>query len=212
MAKPAGVQIQRWFSLLVGLLVAVNVAALGGNFILSRSVGVVVERAEPLASATASIRHEILAAQRELFRYLAEFSDDTSAALGHLDALERQLAQARGIAVQDRVTSELDAIARSAERYRKVLELMPSTVEGSRDWTRLQEYSATAVDLGSAVEAGATRLAEAAQEEIHDRGRNAARIVSGAMWASAAVLTLSLITVVAFRISWRRLQDLILDL
>ncbi|GAB4264474.1 MAG: hypothetical protein Kow0092_16140 [Deferrisomatales bacterium] len=210
MARPAGVQIRRWFTVLVVLLILVDLAALAGGVAISRSVRVVVDRAVPLAAATAATRHEILAAQRELFRYLSEFTDDTSSALGHLDRLEEQVAAARAASSDPAVVAELDAIETSARRYRKVIELMPGTVAGSRDWSRLQEYSATAVELGFAVEHRASRLAEAAQEEIRTRSVGSARVASVFLGASVAVLFLSLLLVLRLRHWWRQFQDLIL--
>lgn len=209
MAKPAAVQIQWWFRVLVLLLIAVDLAALAGSVLISRSVRVVAAEAEPLASATASIRHDILAAQRDLFRYLAEFSDDTSAALSHMAALTEHVKAARASASSE-AGRELDVIEQSAERYRKVLELMPRTAEGSRDWSRLQEYSATAIDLGNAVEDRATRLAEAAQAEIHQRSVAADRIATAATWAAVGVFAVSILAVLALRHWWKQFEDVIL--
>lgn len=209
MAKPAAVQIQWWFRVLVLLLIAVDLAALAGSVLISRSVRVVAAEAEPLASATASIRHDILAAQRDLFRYLAEFSDDTSGALSHLAALATHVKAARASASPE-AGRELDVIEQSAERYRKVLELMPRTAEGSRDWSRLQEYSATAIELGNAVEDRATRLAEAAQAEIHRRSVAANRIATAATWVAVGVFAVSILAVLALRHWWKQFEDVIL--
>jgi hypothetical protein len=208
-AKPAAVQIQWWFRVLVLLLIAVDLAALAGSVLISRSVRVVAAEAEPLASATASIRHDILAAQRDLFRYLAEFSDDTSGALSHLTALTTHVKAARASASPE-AGRELDVIEQSAERYRKVLELMPRTAEGSRDWSRLQEYSATAIELGNAVEDRATRLAAAAQAEIHRRSVAADRIATAATWVAVGVLVVSILAVLALRHWWKQFEDVIL--
>ncbi len=209
MAKPAAVQIRWWFSFLVVLLIVVDLAALAGSVVISRTVKVVAAEAEPLASATASIRHEILAAQRDLFRYLSEFSDDTSSALGHLSALGPHVAAARTSASSE-AGKELDAIEQAAERYRKVLELMPRTAEGSRDWSRLQEYSATAIELGNAVEEKATRLAETAQAEIRRRSVAADRVATAATWAAVGVFAVSVGAVLALRHWWKQFEDVIL--
>lgn len=210
MARPAGVQIRRWFVLLVGLLIAVDLAALAGSLIVSRAVRGIVDQAAPLAAGTAAIRQEILFVQRDLFRYLSEFTGDTSGALEHLEALVERVAEAKTLNTSSEVASELETIKTNALRYRKVLELMPSTVGGSRDWSRLQEYSSTAVELGDTIEQRASRLAEAAQTEIHKRSNESAKVASLAIWACAGVLTASVVTILALRHWWKRFQDLIL--
>jgi len=212
-AKPAAIQIRWWLTFLVLLLVGVDLAALIGSLVISRSVRVVAAEAEPLASETAAIRHEILAAQRDLFRYLSEFADDTSPALSHLSALDPHVTAARqAVGAEDSAAKELDAIRESAERYRKVLELMPRTVEGSRDWSRLQEYSATAIELGNAVEQRATLLAEAAQADIRRRSVAADRIARAAMWATVGVFAVSAVAILILRHWWQRFEDVILGM
>ncbi|MHB8766063.1 MAG: hypothetical protein ACYDA8_17240 [Deferrisomatales bacterium] len=212
MSKPAGLLIRRWFVLLVALLLGVDLMALAGSLAISRSVRVVVEEAEPLALASASVRHAILGAQKELFRYLAEFSDDPRASLAHLDQLNLHLAQARAVAGSPEVAAELAAIEHSAEQYRKVIETFPAPAEGSRDWSRLQEYSATAVRLGGAVEDRATQLVEAAQAEIRRRATEAERVASWARWAAVGILTASVLVVAALLHWWRRFQELMLGI
>ena len=212
MGKPAGVQIYRWFAFLVGLLIAVNLVGLAGSFVISRSVRAVVEEAEPLATSTASIQSEILAAQRDLFQYLAEFSDDPSAAVNRLNALTAKVREVRKLSVPDEVSAELESIERSAEQYRKVLELLPRTVQGSRDWTRLQEYSAKAVELGKGVEERSRRLAEAAQQEIRRRSKKAASVARAATWIAVAALIASGLSVASLRHWWKRFQEVILGL
>ncbi len=212
MGKPAGIQIKRWFGMLVGLLLVVDLAALGGSFVISQSIRRVVAQAEPLASATAAIRAETLGAQRDLFRYLAEFVDDTTPALQHLDNVGPHVQVARAGVGTGLLANDLDEIEKSVERYRKVLELMPRTVEGSRDWSRLQEYSSTAIELGNAVEEISTRLAQAAQEEIRVRSRNANRAAAAAMWTSVGVFALSIFAILALRHWWKQFQELLLGM
>jgi len=212
-AKPPAIQIRWWLTFLVLLLAVVDLTALAGSFVISRSVRIVAAQAEPMAFATAAIRHEILAAQRDLFRYLSEFADDTAPALGHLTALQPYIAAARQVVgAEGDAAEELDAIQESAERYRKVLELMPRSVEGSRDWSRLQEYSSAAVELGNAVEERASRLAEAAQADIQHRSGAADRIARTAMWVTAGVFALSIVAILILRHWWQRFEDVILGM
>jgi hypothetical protein len=212
MGKPAGLQIRRWFGFLVSLLLVVNVLGLAGSIVISRSVRAVVEEAEPLANSTAFIQREILAAQRALFQYLAEFSDAPTAALGHLDAVKRRVAVMRANPLTPAVAAELDKIETSTDQYRKVLELLPRSNQGSRDWTRLQEYSSTAVNLGNAVEDRASRLAQAAQEEIRRRRDDMAHVALATLWTSIAALTASGLSVLALRHWWKRFEELILGM
>ncbi|MBI5014282.1 MAG: hypothetical protein HZB55_02175 [Deltaproteobacteria bacterium] len=212
MGKPAGLQIRRWFGFLVTLLLVVNGLGLAGSIVISRSVRAVVEEAEPLANSTEFIQREILAAQRTLFQYLAEFSDAPTAALGHLDAVDQRVAVMRAAHPSPAVAAELDKILEGTDRYRKVLELLPRSSQGSRDWTRLQEYSSAAVNLGTAVEERASRLAQAAQEEIRRRRDDMATVAVAALWTSIAALTASALSVVALRHWWKRFQELILGM
>ncbi len=212
MSLPAGVLIRRWFAAMVGLLLAVNGVALVSSVVIARSVRVVVTQTEPIALASAAVRQEILGAQKELFRYLAEFSDDTSRALAALDRLRDHLAEARAVATAPEVATELAAIEKNAEQYRKVLEILPDTSQGSRDWNRLQEYSATAVSLGTEVEESASRLVAAAQEEIRERAGAALRAASWARWGAVATLAASLLVVFALHHWWRRFQELVLGI
>jgi len=143
---------------------------------------------------------------------LAQFSDAPTAALGHLAAIDRSVAEIRAHPRAAAVASELDKIQQSTDRYRKVLELLPRSEQGSRDWTRLQEYSSTAVSLGTAVEERASRLAQAAQEEIRRRRDDMAHVALAALWTSIAALTASGLSVVALRHWWKRFQELILGM
>jgi hypothetical protein len=61
-SKPAGVQIRFWIIFLVCLLAVVDLTALTGSIVVTRSIRVVSERAAPVAATTASIRQEIMAA------------------------------------------------------------------------------------------------------------------------------------------------------
>lgn len=212
MGKPAGLQIQRWFGFLVMLLLVVSGLGLAGGIVISRSVRAVVDEAEPLAQSTAFVQREILAAQRGLFQYLAEFTDTPAAALGHLDAVSKRVAEMRSGPLSPAVTAELDKIHEATDQYRKVLELLPHSTQGSRDWTRLQEYSATAVNLGNAVEERASRLAQAAQEEIRRRREGMARVAAITLWVSIGALAASAGSVVALRHWWKRFEELILGM
>ncbi len=182
MGRPAGVQIRRWFFLLVGLLLVVDGMLLGTSLVMERSIREAARTARPLTDAAAAVRAEILAAQRDLFRYLAEFADSPGPALAHLERLKERLRQARSIPGAGAFADELDAIRQSADRYRKVLELLPGTVAGTRDWNRIEEYGAAAVRLGAEVEQRAERLVSAALEGIRKSDAQAARLARWARW------------------------------
>jgi len=210
MSKPAGVQIRFWILFLGALLVLVDLTALTGSIVVTRSIRAVSERAAPVAATTAAIRLEIMAAQNELFRYLAEMADDTKGALTYLDALDRHLETTRTLDVADTSREELKSIQASADRYRKVLQLLPGTVAGVRDWARLQEYSETAIRLGLEVEQMVGQLADQAQQEIQDKNRNATRVAQAAMWGSVGVLSVSVLALLALRHWWKRFEDTLL--
>jgi hypothetical protein len=110
------------------------------------------------------------------------------------------------------VAAELDKIDKSTDQYRKVLELLPRSNQGSRDWTRLQEYSSAAVNLGNTVEDRASRLAQAAQEEIRRRRDDMAHVALATLWISIAALTASGLSVLALRHWWKRFEELILGM
>ncbi len=210
MSKPAGVQIRFWILFLGALLILVDLTALTGSLLVTRSIRVVSERTAPVAATTAAIRQEIMAAQNELFRYLAELSDDTTGAVAHINTLGRHLDTTRALDVSVEVLAELDTIQASTTRYRKVLALLPGTVAGARDWARLQEYSETAIRLGLEVEQRVGRLADQAQQEILAKNRDATRVANAAMWGSVGVLSVSLLALLALRHWWKRFEDTLL--
>jgi hypothetical protein len=212
MSQPAGVQIRRWFAFLVGLLLVVNLLALTGGLVVSRSVRAVVEEAEPLATATAAIQREILGAKSELFQYLAQFSDSPDGALVHLDAVSKTLGQMRAISHSKETDAEVERMQQSTNQYRKVLELLPRTTQGSRDWSRIQEYSNTAVTLGKDVEGLAKGLSDTAQKEIRERSTSMARGATTALWLSVAAILASLGSLAALHHWWKRFQELILGM
>ncbi len=212
MARPAGVQIRRWFFFLVVLLVGTNGGVLVGSWMVERSVTDAVERARPVVEVTGEIRAEILAAQREMFRYLAEFADDVAPALRHLDRLSQQVARARTLPGTQALAKDLDAMDTDVRRYRKVLELLPGTTGGARDWARIQEYGATAVRLGAEVGRRAEKIAVDALATIRRQGKAAVGVARWARWAALGTLGVSLVTVFALARWWRRFQDLILGL
>ncbi len=210
MAKPAGVQIRRWFFFLMVLLVGTNAGVLAGSWLVERAVTEAVRTAQPVVDTTGRIRAEILEAQREMFRYLAEFSDDVSDALAHLERVRAEVERARALPGARGMDDDLQAIEKGVEQYRKVLELLPAAAGGTRDWSRIQEYGSTAVRLGDAARDRAERLAQRALETIDARGNTALLVARGARWAAAATLGISVLTVIALARWWRRFQDVIL--
>ena len=212
MERPAGVQIYRWFVVLVALLVTVDVAALAGGFFVARSVRPMAAEAEPLAGAAMSIQSEILAAQRDLFGYFSEFAEDTAPALAHVDALLARVVEARRIGTSPEVLAELESIDGSAQKYRKGLEFLPRGIQGARERGRLQEHGARAVELGVALEEGARRLASAARGEIRRKSSDATAAVRSAVWGSVGVLVATTLAIAVLRHCWKRFQDVILGL
>ncbi|RMG86582.1 MAG: hypothetical protein D6708_14085, partial [Candidatus Dadabacteria bacterium] len=130
MAKPAGVQIRRWFFFLMVLLVGTNAGVLAGSWLVERAVTEAVRTAQPVVDTTGRIRAEILEAQREMFRYLAEFSDDVSDALAHLERVRAEVERARALPGARGMDDDLQAIEKGVEQYRKVLELLPAAAGG----------------------------------------------------------------------------------
>ena len=211
MTTPVGTQIRRWFFLLTGLLLAVDGLVLGGSWVVARSVTAATERAQPVAGHAHAVQTEIVQAQKELFRHLAEFAPDTSEVLTHLDRLDRHVRQMRGLAGSGWALEELDAIDRSVRRYRKVLGLLPGPAAGVRDWERLREYSATAVRLGADVEQRASALAGRADDEIRILNLRAARLARAAQRTAAGVLVGSLVAIGFLVHWWKRFQDEVLE-
>jgi hypothetical protein len=197
---------------LVGCLILVDLAALVNGLVVSRTLGSVLERSRPLASATHSVRQEILAAQTELFRYLAEFEDDTAAAAAHVDALARLITDARQLAMPPEAEIELEEIEKGAERMRKLLDIMPAMGEGPRDWSRLQEFRTAAGEESRTIEEHSLRLTEIAETEIRNRYQRLAQITTLSVRVFAGVLASILVVVLFLRRWWRRFQDYVLGL
>ena len=212
MARSPGAQIRRRFIVELGLVLLVGAGALASSVASSRSLNAIAERAEPFAAATAAIERSILAAQGGLLRYLSELAEDTASGVDHISELERQLSRARGAAPSPEALKALDEIGKGAERFRKVLQLMPRSAGPSRDWSRVQEYSQAAIDLGKSVEERAARLAAEARAEIQRQSHGSLRAATAATVLSAAVIAAIALSALVLRGRWIRLQEQLLGL
>ena len=213
MSKPAGVQLSRWFTYMVLLLLFVNIAAVAGSIVIYTAVHDISSRYQPFAVATRSIESHIIAAQRDMFEYLSELSDSPDEALKNLDALSASIEEARAAAPGREAEASLDEIKNLADRYRVAVQQLPSAmVGGNRDWARMRELGGTAARFGGEVDKRASDLAAWAQAEIRSRSATSAAITTGALAVFVVVLLASVGVILALRHWWKRFQDMILGI
>lgn len=208
MSKPAGVQIRRWFSFLVGLLLVVNVCALTGWLFVAHAIRTVVEEAEPLALSASTLQRELLAAHSELFQYLGDFTPSPDKSLAHLDAVVAVLGQLRENPLSRGIALELDEMQLGTAQYRNVVEALLHTVPGSRGRLRIRACKAAAGNL----EGLAEKVVQAARREISQRSRSTERAAVAALWACVLASLASVVGIFALRHWWKRFQDQILGM
>lgn len=212
MSKPAGVQLKRWFTYMVVLLLFVNIAAVAGSVVINLTVQGVASQYQPFAISTKEVEQHILAAQRDMFEYLSELSDSTSKAQAELDQLASAVDQAKKYAPDAKTVAALEEIKTLSQQYRTAISQLPSVMEGSRDWSQIEEIRSTAVGFGGQVEELAGAMARTAQAEIRDRNQVSAMLTTFSMWTFILVLVLSVVVLIALRHWWKRFQDLILGI
>jgi hypothetical protein len=212
MSKPAGVQLSRWFTYMVLLLLFVNVAAVAGSILIYRSVHAIAAKYQPFFVATSAVEQHIISAQRDMFEYLSELTDSPEAALKQLDALSGSIEQARAVAPTPEAEATLTEIKSLADRYRVAIEQLPAAMSGSRDWTRMKELGGTAARYGGEVAKKASDLASWAQAEIRGRNDTSSTITTLAMATFIVVLLASVGVILALLHWWKRFQDLILGI
>ncbi len=211
MSKPAGVQLRRWFTYLVVLLLFVNIAAVVGSIVIYTSVHSVAATYQPFALATTEIEKEIISAQRDMFEYLSELTDSPEKAISHLDILDRTLQRAKERAPGDKI-KELEEIGRLAAKYRATIGQIPMLLQGSRDWSRVYELRASAIRFGGEVADRAATLAKWSNAEIEKRNGRSGLLTTVEMGTFVLVLGLSVVVLLALKHWWKRFQDLILGI
>ena len=212
MSKPAGVQLRRWFTYMVALLLFANLAAVTGGVLTYTSVHSVTDRYQPFAAAASASERFTLQAQRDMYEYLSELSDSNEIALKRIGQLLDSLDKAKLSAPNAEKENAVAEIKTLVERYRLAVEELPKALKGSRDWSRVEEIRRAAIQFGGEVVKRTGDLAAWSQDEIRYRNQTLAMLTTGAMVTFFVVLMLSVVVLLALRHWWTRFQDMLLGI
>lgn len=212
MSKPAGVQLRRWFTYMVALLLFANIAAVSGGILTYSSVHSVTKLYQPFAKATGDVERFTLLAQRDMYEYLSELSDSNESTVKNIERLLAAIAEAKAAAPTPKEAAAVSDLKNLADQYRLAVEQLPSALKGSRDWGRVEEIRSTAIRFGTEVAKNASGLATWSQDEIRSRNQTLALLTTGALVTFVAVFLASIVVLLALKHWWTRFQDMILGI
>jgi hypothetical protein len=208
--KPAGVQVQRWFVSLVVLLLCSQLLALAGSIALARSAKDALSGGDPDPLMAAAFHSDVLAAQRDLFQYLAYGSETPAAALSQLEQVQKGLESLRRSGLQRGSETEFATMEESAREYRKLLDRWLQSGQRTGAGETSPADGANALEIGRALEERARRLSEAVQAEVRQKNLWSLRLASGALWTTFGLIAGSALSVAALVRWWRRFQEVAL--
>lgn len=212
MSKPAGVELRRWFTYMVAVLLFVNVAAVSGGLLTYTSVRSVTEKYQPFAMATRKAETFTALAQRDMFEYLSELSDSTDPAIKKIEQLSESIAEAKATAPTEDQAAAIGEIELLVGQYKLAVEQLPKALQGSKDWSRVEEIKVTAIRIGGEVSKRTGDMASWAQDEIRARNQRLTYLTTGAMVTFMVVLLISIVVLLALKHWWTRFQDSILGI
>lgn len=212
MEKPAGVQLRRWFTYMVALLIFANVAAVGGGVLTYIYVRSATMRYQPFADAAGSAEHFTVLAQRDMYEYLSELSDSNESTLKNIDRAISAIDEARAVAPSSDKEAALAELKTLAGQYRLAAEQLPNAMQGSRDWQRMEEIRRTAIRFGGEVAKRTGELANWSQGEIKSRNQTLTTMTFAALATFVVVFLLSVFVLLALRHWWTRFQETLLGI
>lgn len=212
MEKPAGVQLRRWFTYMVALLLFANIAAVGGGVLTYNSVRKVTATYQPFAVAAGKAERFTVVAQRDMYEYLSELSESVDSTLKNIDNAIAAIEEARALAPSDDKAGALTELKTIAGQYRLAVEQLPNAMKGSRDWQRVEEIRRTAIRFGGEVAKRTRDLATWSQDEIRSRNQTLAMMTTGALATFVVVFLLSVFVLLALRHWWTRFQEMLLGI
>lgn len=212
MEKPAGVQLRRWFTYMVALLLFANIAAVGGGVLTYNSVRKVTSTYQPFAEAAGKAERFTVVAQRDMYEYLSELSESVDSTLKNIDNAVAAIEEARAAAPSDDKANALAELKTIAGQYRLAVEQLPNAMKGSRDWQRVEEIRRTAIRFGGEVAKRTSDLAAWSQDEIRSRNQTLATMTTGALATFVVVFLLSIFVLLALRHWWTRFQEMLLGI
>jgi hypothetical protein len=212
MSKPAGVELRRWFTYMVLLLIFVNIATVIGSVIIFKSVDSIVSTYQPFSVHTSEIEQHVILAQRGMYEYLSEMSDSTKATLANVDDLKASIKRAEKFAPGPSQKESLKALDTLSSQYRMAIEQLPNAMEGSRDWSRVEEIRTTSVSYGEEAAKLASDLATEARKEINNRNATAQRVTTITLVVFIIVFFASFLVLLTLRHWWRTFQDTMMGL
>ncbi|TLN21306.1 hypothetical protein FDZ71_04030, partial [bacterium] len=125
--RPAGVELRRWFTYMVALLIFVNVAAVAISIVINRAVKGVVAEYQPFAQAASEIERDVTAIQRDMYTYLFTGAGAKNPAAadrmlneigGKTDTLLTKIAETGKITTSAANKKSLEEVASRTQQYR----------------------------------------------------------------------------------------------
>jgi ABC-type multidrug transport system fused ATPase/permease subunit len=212
MGKPAGVQLKRWFIVMIVVLLLVSISSVLGAVLTRMTVLDVTEKYQPFQIATTQVEFEVVSAQRDMFEYISELSDTPDSALGHIDKLNEQISRAEALAPTADSKASLETLRTLAAQYRVAIEQLPSVMEGNRDWSRMEEMKSTAISYGDQAASLAAELSTWAQQKIQEKAAFSTFLTTAAMWGLIGLFIASMVVIAALVHWWKRFQDMMLGI
>ena len=221
MSKPAGVELRRWFTYLVILLIFVNIAAVGISVVINRAVQGVVADYQPFAIKAGEIEQDITSVQGDMYKYLytgagaknPDLADEQlNKILADMDKVLVKINEVKGIAPGENEEKAMSEIGSRAEQYRNAIEGLSYAFGDTVNFNLLKELLHEANKSGEQVMDSAANLAKEATAEILSRNSRVAWLTSFAMYLFIGVMAASVIVLLALKHWWKLFQDVMLGI
>jgi hypothetical protein len=219
--RPAGVELRRWFTYLVALLIFVNITTVTISILINRAVHGVVAEYQPFAQASSEIEQHVTAVQRDMYTYLYTGAGAKNPALAEqqltaigveTDALLARIAKAREITTESANLKSLDEIASKTQQYRNTIDALAYAIGDTVNFNLLTDLLTQANKSGEEVAESAAALQKAARQEIMARNSRASTLTSFAMWLFIVVMGASIGVLLALKHWWAKFQEIMLGI
>ncbi len=217
MAKPAGVQIKRWFMILIILLITVNIISVLSFFVVYSKINEIKAAYQPIVKSSAAINSKILSAQIDLYKYLSEYQDDLGSVYIKTKGLTNELKNINSIVKEANIKALdvklLDGVLESTEKFESAIKRLDSIDEqGVVDWDRVNELRDYAATMGTE----ASIKIESVNNEINllitNHNIRVTLIALIVVCILFAFLILSFVIMIQLHYWWKKFEDLILEL
>ena len=209
--KPAGVQIKRWFVVLVVAMVALDLIAAASLLTLQNGITRIHQSYQPGLVSAGEISTLVHQAQSSFYKYLGEYLPDTREVATHTATLEKTIAVALTQDSGAEWQADLKSIEVSLGKYRVLINNLPR-IGGVTNWSEVNELRTEAMDLGLAMERTAGKLKADAVAKISAQAQDSMRLSSIAVYIFLGFFALSIVITVLLYFWWKHFQDIILNL